>query len=278
MISTNSTEPPVDVRIYAYGRASTARQKNSLDVQKHQAETAIATPDDSGEQREQFADRVNRGDLSGQFAGFYCDSISTRKKPLFEREQFRILWGQLRKGDHLLITAFDRVCRSLSEMARFTEALIEKGVLLHVLRFSGKELDLTSAQGELMVGILAVSARFEQRMLSERVKETVRYLKAQGLPYHNGAIYGQRRVFSAPDRYGRRRIVKRVDDEDEMALIRQIHTRHSHGETLTSILRDFKRRQEHTAEGNTWSYARVQRAYDWYVKRLAEASEREERA
>lgn len=270
MISTTSTDPPSDVRIYAYGRASSSRQQNSLRVQQQQAEMLLA-PDDSDEQREEFADRINRGDLSGQFDGFYCDKISTRKTPLFEREQFRILWQKLRKGDHLLIVALDRICRSLMEMVTFMEGLIDKGVFLHVLRHGGKEWDLTSPQDELMVGMLAVFARFEQRTHAQRIRETVIYLKSQGLPYHNAIEYGRKREFTDPDRYGRRRIKRRVDDQDEMALIEQIYDRHhNHGEFFTSILKSFRKEGRRTAEGKPWSYTRVWRAYQWYVKKLAE--------
>ena len=128
MISREPEPDASDCVVYGYGRASTKRQVNSLLVQEQQAEQAVSRAtahlpdtDDGSEEERKIADRIEFGDIPGTFGGFYCDAVSTRTMPFMERPQFKAMWRKIQKGDRLIITALDRVCRTLLESAQFLE-------------------------------------------------------------------------------------------------------------------------------------------------------------
>ncbi len=86
-----------DCWVYGYGRASTKRQQNSLQVQQQHAEQAVEgslailpATDDGAEEQRKIAERVDRGDIPGTFGGFYCDAVSTRTMHFMQRPQFQV--------------------------------------------------------------------------------------------------------------------------------------------------------------------------------------------
>lgn len=72
----------------------------------------------------------------------------------------------LRKGDVLVVAKFDRLSRSLFDFAGLIRRSQSEGWALVCL---DPELDLTTASGRAMAGMLAVFAQFEKEQLVERL-------------------------------------------------------------------------------------------------------------
>ena len=129
--------------IYGYARVSThgqAQSGNSLEAQE-------ATLRSYG------ADVI-----------FY-DSFTGKK---IERPQLEELLSLLKEGDVLMATRLDRIARSLRQGVDLVNALIEKGVKVHILDIG--VLDNTAAS-QLIRNIFFSFAEFERNLIIERCRE-----------------------------------------------------------------------------------------------------------
>lgn len=82
-----------------------------------------------------------------------------------------------REGETLVVTALDRLCRSVPELNRLTEELQNKKVNLKILNLG---FDMNSPTGKLMLNMLAVVAEFERSIMIERQREGIAKAKAEG--------------------------------------------------------------------------------------------------
>ncbi len=84
--------------------------------------------------------------------------------------EFQRLFDDVRAGkiDVVLVTALDRVCRSVSDFLTFFEFLTEHGVQFVSLR---EQFDTTSPQGKLQATMLMALAEFERAITSQRTSE-----------------------------------------------------------------------------------------------------------
>lgn len=82
-----------------------------------------------------------------------------------------------RKIDILVIWRLDRLFRSLKHLILTTEELAALGVSL--VSYS-ESIDLTTPQGELILGVLGALAQFERSLIVERVRSGLRRAVAQG--------------------------------------------------------------------------------------------------
>ena len=71
----------------------------------------------------------------------------------------------LREGDTLLVTKFDRLARSTSDLYRIVFRLGEKGVAFKVT--DDPPIDTTSRTGKLVMGVLALISEFENDIRRE---------------------------------------------------------------------------------------------------------------
>ena len=89
------------------------------------------------------------------------------------------LWTQLRqrKVNVLVVSAIDRIGRSLPHLVKILAAIEEQNVTLVSLRES---FDLSTAQGRMLAGLFSVLADYELSLIRERTKAGMRSARAKG--------------------------------------------------------------------------------------------------
>ena len=130
--------------IYGYARVSTkgqARNGNSLEEQERLL-------------KQNGAEKI-----------YVEKGISGAKK---DRPEFNKMLKELKPGDIMMVTKFDRFARSLSWASELINDLISKGITVNVLNFGVLSNDPTS---KLMRNILLCFAEYERDMIYERTAE-----------------------------------------------------------------------------------------------------------
>lgn len=84
------------------------------------------------------------------------------KRPVFER-----IIQKLSSGDILVVTKFDRFCRSTKEGLYYIDAIREKGASLHILNMGVIE---DTPMGRMISTSLLAFAEFERAMIYERTQ------------------------------------------------------------------------------------------------------------
>ena len=87
----------------------------------------------------------------------------------------------LRGGDTLLVSKFDRLARSTSDLYRIVTELAEKGISFKVLY--DPSIDTTSRTGKLVMGILALIAEFENDIRRERQTDGIAKAMERGVKF-----------------------------------------------------------------------------------------------
>jgi DNA invertase Pin-like site-specific DNA recombinase len=116
--------------------------------------------------------------------------FSERVSSVVERDQLRAALEWVREGDCLCVTKLDRLCRSVADLVRITEALQAKGVSLRILSIN---LDTSTPTGKLMLNLLGSIAEFERELMLERQREGIAAAKAAG-KYHGRAPTARRKA------------------------------------------------------------------------------------
>ncbi|MCR5452933.1 MAG: recombinase family protein [Lachnospiraceae bacterium] len=129
--------------IYGYARVSTkgqAKDGNSLDAQKKQLKEAGAKV-------------------------IFEDSFTGTKT---DRPEFSKLLDKVSKDDKLIVTKLDRFARSATQGAEIMQALLDRGVTVHILNMG---LIDNSPTGKLIRTIFFAFSEFERDMIIERTQE-----------------------------------------------------------------------------------------------------------
>jgi DNA invertase Pin-like site-specific DNA recombinase len=133
--------------IFGYARVSTEEQ--SLDGQQDALAAAGAV--------RVFADRV---------------SGSLRHRPELDR-----LIGQLRPGDVVVVTKYDRLARSLRDLLDLVDAIRARGAGFRSL---AEDIDTTTPAGRLVFHVFASIAQFERERIAERTREGLAAARRRG--------------------------------------------------------------------------------------------------
>lgn len=133
--------------ILGYARVSTDDQK--LDAQTDALMAAGAG--------RVFADRIGGG---------------TRVRPELDR-----LLDQIRAGDVVVVTKYDRLARSLRDLLDIVEAIASRGAGFRSL---AEDIDTTTPAGRLVFHVFASIAQFERERISERTREGLDAARRRG--------------------------------------------------------------------------------------------------
>lgn len=128
---------------YGYARVSTkgqAKDGNSLEYQEHALKDAGAE-------------------------AIYMDAFTGTKS---HRPELDKLLNDIQDGDMLIVTKLDRIARSTMQGIKLIEALVDKGVIIHVLNIGIMD---NSPTGKLIRNIFLAFAEFERDMIVERTQE-----------------------------------------------------------------------------------------------------------
>jgi len=104
----------------------------------------------------------------------FADKISgsRRIRPELDR-----MLEQLRDGDVVTVTKYDRLARSLKDLLEIVEAIRERGAGFRSL---AEDIDTTTPAGRLVFHVFGSIAEFERERISERTKEGLAAAKKRG--------------------------------------------------------------------------------------------------
>lgn len=172
-----------------------------------------------------------------QFVGVYADEAMTGTKE--DRADFQRLIADCRAGKVDMI-----ITKSISRFARNTVTLLETVRMLKALGvdiyFEEQNIHTMSADGELMLTILASYAQEESRSASENQKWRIKKNFEEGLPW-NGVILGYRLI------KGRYEIVP-----EEAAIVQRIFSEYLGGAGVSLIAKRLDADGIKTRRGERW--------------------------
>ena len=161
--------------IIGYARVSTDDQ--SLDSQTDALSAAGA--------EKVFADRI---------------SGSKRARPELDR-----MLDQLRNGDVVTVTKYDRLARSMKDLLEIVETIRARGAGFRSL---AEDIDTTTSAGRLVFHVFASIAQFERERISERTREGLASARKRG------RIGGRPPALTAAQKDE----VRRMRDEEQRAI------------------------------------------------------------
>ncbi|MEZ9943784.1 recombinase family protein [Vibrio breoganii] len=123
---------------YAYCRVSTTDQNIEQQIELLKSKYQI--------------DRVFAEKLSG--------------KELYNRNQLALLLDTVQSGDTIFVQSLDRLGRNTTDVLVLVELLKQKQVELHILELGG--VDITSAEGKLIISVLASVATMQREQMLEK--------------------------------------------------------------------------------------------------------------
>lgn len=145
---------------------------------------------------------------------------------------------EAREVDRIVVYMTSRLWRSRKERAAAIDALRDARV--SIVAVSGPDLDLTTASGQMLAGILGEFDTAESAIKSERVARAAEQRAAEGRP--SGDLgYGWRRVVELDER-GKPGPASYVLDASEAPIVREVVERLTAGETLDAVCRDLNDR------------------------------------
>ena len=104
----------------------------------------------------------------------FADKISGSKRA---RPELDRMLEQLRNGDIVTVTKYDRLARSLKDLLEIVEAIGERGAGFRSL---AEDIDTTTPAGRLVFHVFASIAQFERERISERTKEGLDAARKRG--------------------------------------------------------------------------------------------------
>lgn len=104
----------------------------------------------------------------------FADKISGTKR---DRPELGSLLDQMRPGDVIVVTKYDRLARSLRDLLDIVETIKDRGAGFRSL---AEDIDTTTPAGRLVFHVFASIAQFERERISERTREGLQAAKARG--------------------------------------------------------------------------------------------------
>jgi DNA invertase Pin-like site-specific DNA recombinase len=104
----------------------------------------------------------------------FADTITgtARSRPEMDR-----MLAELREGDVVVVTKYDRLARSLKNLLEIVDQIQENGA---GFRSIGEDIDTTSPAGRLVFHVFASIAQFERERIVERTKEGLEAARKRG--------------------------------------------------------------------------------------------------
>ena len=238
---------PKLTRVAAYARVSSAK-----DAMLHSLSTQVSYYNNFIQQHPGWI-----------FCGVYADEGITGTKA--ERANFQRMLADCRAGKIDLV-----VTKSISRFSRNTVTLLEtvrelKNLGVDVY-FEEQNIHSISADGELMLSILASYAQEESLSVSENQKWRIRHNFENGMPW-NGTMLGYR--------YDNGTL---VIHPEEAAVVRQIFDSYLEGKGVTAIAKMLNDQGILSRRGNSWytgTVLRVLRNYAYTGNLLLQTTYRE---
>ena len=225
---------PMRKRVAAYARVSSAK-----DAMHHSLSAQVG-----------YYSNYIQSHTEWQYMGVYADEAKTGTKD--SREQFQRLLADCRSGNIDMV-----ITKSVSRFARNTVTLLEtvrelKSLGIDVF-FEEQNIHTISAEGELMLTILASFAQAESLSASENQKWRVKRNFEQGMPW-NGTMLGYRYKDGSF-----------IVHEGEAETVRRIFREYLDGQGTTAIANNLNADGIPTRLSNGWSKNTVSRVLRNYA-------------
>lgn len=104
----------------------------------------------------------------------FADRISGSKR---QRPELDRMLDQLRDGDVVMVTKYDRLARSLRDLLDIVQAIRDRGAGFRSL---AEDIDTTTPAGRLVFHVFASIAQFERERISERTREGLDAARRRG--------------------------------------------------------------------------------------------------
>ena len=104
----------------------------------------------------------------------FADKIGGSKRV---RPELNKMLDQLRDGDVVIVTKYDRLARSLKDLLEIVETIRERGAGFRSL---AEDIDTTTSTGRLVFHVFASIAQFERERISERTREGLALARKRG--------------------------------------------------------------------------------------------------
>jgi len=104
----------------------------------------------------------------------FADRISGSRRA---RPELDKMLEQLRDGDVVTVTKYDRLARSLKDLLEIVEAIRARGAGFRSL---AEDIDTTTPAGRLVFHVFASIAQFERERISERTREGLASARKRG--------------------------------------------------------------------------------------------------
>jgi putative DNA-invertase from lambdoid prophage Rac len=145
-------------------------------VQRVALYARVSTGDQSCErQLNELEEYASRNDF--EIVGIFKETGSGARNDRIERKKVLEL-ARHRKISIVLVSELSRWGRSTPDLRSTIERLAECNVALRAL--NGPDLDISTAQGKLMLNLLASISEFERDLLRERIKSGVAHARSKG--------------------------------------------------------------------------------------------------
>jgi len=157
--------------------------------------------------------------------------------------------------DHVVTYMTSRLWRNRRERAEGIERLREART--GVVAVKGPDLDLTTAAGRMLAGLLGEFDTHESEQKAERVARASEQRAAEGRP--NGTIpFGWERIYNRDDR-GRVLASRDVEHPAEGKIVQEIVDRLLAGDSLRAITSDLNARGLVSPQGKPWGSSSVRK-------------------
>ena len=212
---------PKPRRVAAYARVS-----NGKDAMLHSLASQV-----------EYYSHYIRSTPGWEYAGVYADEAKTGTKD--SRENFQRMLTDCRAGkiDHILSKSISRFARNTVTLLETVRELKAQGISVY---FEEQNIDTSTADGELMLSILASYAQEESLSTSENMKWRIHSNFQQGLAW-NPTLLGYRYeegVFAI--------------QPEEAEIVRQIYDRYLDGMGATAIAKLLNESGKVSRFGNAW--------------------------
>lgn len=228
-----------------YIRMSSKKQDNSPEAQKLEMSQWIVTKKDAPQQH-----------------FWYCDLAIIGDKPFGDRLEGARLLEDLDKGDWVVAIKTDRIGRNTRDILNTVHTITQLGGRLFILDFCGMEFDASQIAHQVMLNVGAMFAQIDNKLRSERVISTNKYLRAAGRAI-NEPRYGMQTVLrEETDSNGKVRQLKYVEPEPrEQAVLNHVREWWAKGVFATEIARRLNSRGYRNRPGHpinaAWVFDKV---------------------
>jgi DNA invertase Pin-like site-specific DNA recombinase len=130
----------------------------------------------------------------------YMDKAQSGGVPLADRPAGRRLLLDLQRGDHLIVTAYDRMGRDIVDMLTTLRLLHKRGVFVHMLDLLFiASMDPADPMTEIYLSQFAQFAQLERRRIGVRTKQALHAKRAMGYVISGGGVGPGYRIEPNPE-------------------------------------------------------------------------------